>query len=302
MLYFRLGSDAISLNLPTSNITLTGCQDNQKIDLETHIKRVFRDFGGNSISDIPQTCSSHPPDDVAKRWNIRMIGRGYHLYCDDQLISVSCSPDEVALHLEYAFLRHLISRSTELIIHAAVFSKDDTTVMLVGESGVGKTTISMVLMAHGFTYLSDECVVFSGNLRRALPRSFVLEERSIYLLGRYRYDRLVRYAPINDTVGYYYTFPSDVSDAMKPNESKVSPINWIVFPQHGCVSYVRVKSVESAFAYAKLYDNMMSPFTWDNHHLLMSLLKGARYIAIESPNPVRTAHYLMRNWACFKAS
>jgi hypothetical protein len=71
------------------------------------------------------------------------------------------TPDVWLMANEVRYL--LVERAIELapevvVLHAAALSKGSSIVVLAGESGIGKTTLTLDLLTRGWSYLSDDVV------------------------------------------------------------------------------------------------------------------------------------------------
>ena len=68
-----------------------------------------------------------------------------------------------------------------VFLHAAAVSIRGNLVLLVGDSGAGKSTITAHLLARGHLVLGDDLVRFApdAKLLSAVPRSFKLDDKSL---------------------------------------------------------------------------------------------------------------------------
>lgn len=90
----------------------------------------------------PGAASGLPPGPEADRWRRAARGESIPL---------------VEWRLFKAWTGHLVESCT--LVHAAVVGRSERAVLLPGVTGSGKTTLTLFLLARGFTYLSDDCAV-----------------------------------------------------------------------------------------------------------------------------------------------
>ena len=103
-----------------------------------------------------------------------------------RLIAFSCSATVLAAKLESYLCRTAIRFSQHLVhIHGAAVGYRGCGVLIPGISGIGKTTLALSLVAHGFTLFSDDITFIDPTSRLFSPfwRRFHLDLRSLHLLA-----------------------------------------------------------------------------------------------------------------------
>ena len=72
--------------------------------------------------------------------------------------------------VELALIRQAMELSGDiLVLHAAALAREGESLLVVGESGTGKTTLSLLLRTRGWTLLSDDLAPFHIDDSRLLP-------------------------------------------------------------------------------------------------------------------------------------
>jgi KaiC/GvpD/RAD55 family RecA-like ATPase len=117
-------------------------------------------------------------------------------------------------------------RSSWTPIHAASVARQGSAVLIVGQSGAGKTSIAMTCAAQGWDYLGDDAVI----VRAGPPRV-----ASLYSSARLREDTFQRYPEamraclgISDDAG---ELKAEVDMALLRPPAAVAEIRAIVVPQ-----------------------------------------------------------------------
>jgi hypothetical protein len=89
------------------------------------------------------------------------------LECDDEPSAVAADVDELLDLLDQALVIQVQRRRPDLFFaHSAVVERGGWAVLLVGPSGIGKSTTTWALTHHGFRYVSDELApIEPGGLR-----------------------------------------------------------------------------------------------------------------------------------------
>lgn len=136
--------------------------------------------------------------------------------------------DDIFWELEYSLLCDALERNNHLVqIHGAAVEKERNGLVFLGDSYVGKSTITLHLIRQGFRYLSDEVVLIDPMFMRLKPfprnllvRHGALENGEIFSQlqgGSLHY---------NDKRGEtkWLVDPFDVGAYEEPQEAKVEKI------------------------------------------------------------------------------
>ena len=117
------------------------------------------------------------------------------------------------------------------LLHAAALVRRGKALLLAGESGVGKTTLSAVMLKRGFGYLSDEFAPLSSDLTvRSCPFPLRLRESALRLLPSLAPELTLWPTPFGATGDeVFYGLPAPW---LSSPEAPV-PVGLIVFPRAG---------------------------------------------------------------------
>jgi len=89
---------------------------------------------------------------------------------NNQLTADKMPADSVVPHIIYQVFGHVCARQqTRLLIHAAVLARNNHAIILPGQAGVGKSTLTAALAASGWTYLSSELALIDPNTLQVAP-------------------------------------------------------------------------------------------------------------------------------------
>jgi hypothetical protein len=114
----------------------------------------------------------------------RILGYVY-LFRDDTLVHHGENPAELAPPLKFQLLDRAIERQNVMLqIHAGAVQCHGCLVLLPGQPGDGKTTLTLRLVAAGGTYFSDEVVLLErgGNRIRPVPISPCIKSAGVTVL------------------------------------------------------------------------------------------------------------------------
>jgi len=112
-------------------------------------------------------------------------GNGIHLYRDCARLLSAGPPSEMTLRILMDANRQAIHEYQGFAAHAAVLASPQRVAAVLGESGIGKTTLAASAVLAGLAYGSDEalCVDRSSQEVVAYPRPLGLSAHSQDLLG-----------------------------------------------------------------------------------------------------------------------
>lgn len=118
-----------------------------------------------------------------------------------------------------------------LMLHAAVLEKNGRAVVLPGDPGAGKSTLTAALMLSGWRLLSDEITLVDRDdgLLVGLARPVSLKNASIDVIRRAFPDAVIG-APAHDTHKGTVAHVRPSADSVARVGEKVRPA-WIVFPR-----------------------------------------------------------------------
>lgn len=101
-----------------------------------------------------ETDDPRPP---ARTYDLVRDGDGWRAAADGELEAVHATLWGVTDALRYQMLELCESEPHGFVtLHAAAVARGDRLVLLAGESGAGKTTVTLALLRAGWSYLSDD--------------------------------------------------------------------------------------------------------------------------------------------------
>ena len=158
----------------------------------------------------------------------------WDIYVDDQGFREGLPENQVLPHLATLFfVRACETLKENLLFHAAVLEKNDTTVMFPGEAGSGKTTLAAVLMKHGYRFFSDEIAVLNAKTLciSPLPLPMSIKQGAVGPLSGY-YPGLAQH-PVHlradgKMVRYVSPSPSNLPESLDVS----TPVHSVVFPKY----------------------------------------------------------------------
>lgn len=102
----------------------------------------------------------------------------WKIFSDGAMLQGLPSDEALLLHLEWRIVDAALARVADCgVFHAGALARDGAVVLLQGDSGAGKTTITQGLIARGWLPLSDDAAIVDVRTlaARVFPRCFHVE-------------------------------------------------------------------------------------------------------------------------------
>jgi hypothetical protein len=171
-------------------------------------------------------------------------GDRVHLFRNGDWI-LSCSPDELPIMLKGQLLTEVLERGTyELALHAAALGRDDRILILSGDPGAGKTTLTLALVHAGFGFVADDVTLLDSTGRAVgLPFAPSVKAGAWSILAEYCPDLAV--APIFRRPDRRRVRYPVVKEFVPPSPR---PIGWVVVLRRGAGAKARLEPIDPAGA------------------------------------------------------
>lgn len=257
------------------------------VSLKSDLKEVLEDFdvlyGGFRSGGAAGKRSIQIQVSANKR--SRLGGRRYAIFGDEERLFTSRRRDEVLPYVEWGINWRVIAKRGEFLqLHAATLSYDGRAVLLVGDSGVGKSTLAAGLISRGWEYLSDEfALIHPATLRvHPFPKALCVKEGSFDIvtrLGLPLWRRRHYVKAFKGTVGYVCTADLRVRVA-----TEASPIRFIVFPRYTAGSKPRLYPVARGSAAFLLAANAFNRNVFGERtvSIVSRVVREARCVGLET--------------------
>lgn len=141
------------------------------------------------------------------------------------------------------------------MIHAAVVERNGKALVLPGDPGSGKSTLSAGLCLRGWRLLSDELTIISigGGLVQPMPRPISLKEHSIEVIRR-QFPGAEMTVPIRDTrkgaIAYVRPPPDSVTCC-----DRTVPVGHIVYPRFVAHAELAARPVNRSRSLVRMLEN-----------------------------------------------
>ena len=154
----------------------------------------------------------------------------------DQDLAASCDTiEEVAVTVRACLTQVAVGSSGGLCaVHAGALCRDGRALLLPGDAGSGKSTLSAGLAAHGFEMLCDDTALMAGQplLVRSLPAGLCIK-RGAYPVLESRYPQLTSLPEWRRPDGKHVRYLMPVRHVAWAEADVALPVAWIVFPRYG---------------------------------------------------------------------
>jgi len=190
-----------------------------------------------------------PLNDASYELNVR--DDVYEIRRDGKLLFSSDDMSDAVFNLQWLIHKEELKDVTGSIrIHAGCGELQGRRFLVVGDKGVGKTTLMVRLLFAGFRVISDELVLVRDGKALPFPRRFHIKQESMRLLPEL--EGLFDTLPYNHTCYGHKMFsftPQDAGFDWKIDEGDVHSIFYLE-PNHGgqsrieaCPKYMMVNRV-----------------------------------------------------------
>ncbi|MEW5957639.1 MAG: hypothetical protein AB1801_07945 [Chloroflexota bacterium] len=271
--------------------------------LADQICRLMRSFpvsaGCNQKSDLTLSFVQTWPSPASS------YGQTY-VYCNDQPIGVA----EEGWHLFRLFEWQLDIFLAEAVkkyflLHAGAVAREGTGIILPGISGNGKSSLTLALVQHGFTYFSDELAVVDPVTAQLhpFPKPFSLKDPLIFPDLARRHNiwfgpdptaAASRRAVDPEYKPVWYVHPEDVTP--QPLTDKPAPIRYIIFPKYEPEKKPELQPLSPNQVMRKLVENSVNfaALGPDGLPLLGRLVKEGRSFTMTTNGPQATAELITK--------
>lgn len=187
------------------------------------------------------------------------------------------------------------------LMHASLVKKHNSGVLISGRSGVGKSTLSVVFLSHGFTYLSDEHPIIELSNGKIVGKSFK-NRIGLPIQSTKNFPKLKNYFQWNSNVRKFYF------DPWKKDETVHSRclIDKIIFPKfrhHGIFRIRKLKPVElfdrltrDDYFFMDNQDDFKNSLGQNHLEILMELTNGRKGFEVNyGPADIRKLPAVIEN-------
>lgn len=160
---------------------------------------------------------------------------GVAVIVDQDLAAFCNTVEEAAVTVRACLTQVAVMRSGGLCaVHAGALCRDGRALLLPGDAGYGKSTLSAGLAAHGFEMLCDDTALIAGQplLVRSLPAGLCIK-RGAYPVLEPRYPQLTLLPEWRRPDGKHVRYLMPGRHVAWAETDVALPVAWIVFPRYG---------------------------------------------------------------------
>ncbi|MFT5196992.1 MAG: hypothetical protein ACI9EW_003970 [Cellvibrionaceae bacterium] len=260
----------------------------------------------SELSQKIQTHFAHclsPKKDVSTNacvdFSFKQTNDQWQLYEDDRLILTTHSAEQLLpLFMEQLLIRLITPVDDHLIFHAAGVQFNQKGVILCGDSGVGKSTLTSTLIHQGFAYLSDEIVAVPLSLDSMVgfPRSLVLKADSKKVWEELLTAEDTRSAVYSSSQGSFWVPPTALSTA--PVNIATTP-QLLIFPRFQPESHFTPQPISAGKAAFNLLEQLANARNLPRHgiKLVARFAKSKQAFEVTYSQTAMVADWLKKSLA-----
>lgn len=161
-------------------------------------------------------------------------GGGVIVIANDQEIGSSCTLEDAAVAVRACLTQLAVAASGGLcVVHAGALCRNGAALLLPGEAGHGKSTLSAGLAARGFHMLCDDTTLLAGEppLVRSLPTGLCIK-RGAYPVLEPRYPQLLSLPEWRRPDGKQARYLMPGRDLPWATSDAAVAVHWIAFPHY----------------------------------------------------------------------
>ena len=181
-------------------------------------------------------------------------GGAVHLFRDGEWMQL-CASDEIAPVLKAQLLTEVLERDGyELALHSASLGRGERNLLLCGNPGAGKTTLTLALVHAGFDFAGDDVtLLFANGLSMGLPFAPAVKAGAWPVLSEFLPD--LSAVPIfrrPDRRRVRYPVPKGLLPSVP------RPVGWVVLLDRRAKGGARMAQVEPSTALTSLMNGSFS--------------------------------------------
>ncbi len=189
-----------------------------------------------------------------KKMSIEVVGQSqyFEIYRDQQCVAQNMTLNGLFPYLFgliFETLWQAVIKTSDLMFHACVMSKNNKTLLFPAESGSGKSTLSAVLMAHDWVFLSDELAIISmeKQIIKPSPLPICVKDSAREFLAKYypQILTLAQYQRLDAKKVQYLAVDKPKSYLDNP---ELAPIKAIIFPRYDAKVICQFETMDKAQA------------------------------------------------------
>ena len=260
----------------------------QRVDVRTNCSQfagrltgLLRSFpsypNSGTAPDVTMSLLMAPPSKTST------VSRFHYMYRDGCLVGQTHHLWQLFRYLECQLDHMLGDRITShLLLHSGSIAKNGAGIVLPGESGSGKSSLTLALVESGYKYFSDEIAVVdsqSGELH-SFPKPVSIKNRSNF--PNLSAPENLWFGPesnVQDSV--WYIHPEDLGAGVA---NYPAPIRYIIFPSRCAQGDAQLRPLTPGEALPRLVANSINlpNLGSKGFHMIADLVNGAQSYSLQS--------------------
>jgi len=254
-------------------------------------------------SDITSTVFSSliTPGDKIYTPHYRLLSEDnrYILFRNKRLTHRNKKIENILYSLEWQIVNDLIKKNNNLLqFHAAVMSHNNKGYIFVGNSGSGKTSISIYLLKHKWNFLSDEFALLNPLTLKLtpFPRNLIIKPHLYnYLDIPENHKSIMINRNEGDKYPVYFLSPSFFGPVVTDTPILMKKI---IFLKKSTEEKFQIENIGQTEAFKLLMDNLFNPHNFKQKlpDILISIVRKTSSYKLTFSNPLMFTKTLNDNF------
>lgn len=245
------------------HISLIDCKIHIFLELAEYYPCIYPIIGHLELSDeggssIGKGNNTEP--DSEQTIHVCQLGDGIGIYRNDSPVAIffdisALGPTAKSIMMQIA----IDANDSQFYFHAGLLSDGDKLLMLPGEQGAGKSTLTAGLMESGLEYFTDEVALFNPSDAEIRPFPIAIcSKSSAWELLSSRFPQLALSPTYSRLDGKAVKYMTPSVDPFDPSYDRPLPVKYLIFPKYDAAFETELRAIRPNEALTRLFDQCLA--------------------------------------------